>query len=77
MIKPEQITELTQLLSSLLVVDSTIAMSRIGTSRKNGNQRETVELVKEFLQLNPELQRGCLRYAERMRKGYRRVKEIA
>jgi len=52
-------------------------MSRIGTSRKDGNQKETVELVKEFLQLNPELQRGCLRYAERMRKGYRGVKGIA
>ena len=71
----EQIIELNKLLSSLLVVDGTIAMSKIGTSRKNGNQRETAEMVKEFLQLNPELQRGCLRYAERMRKGYRRVKE--
>jgi len=73
---PEQIVELNRLLASLLVVDSAIAMSKIGAPRKNGIQRETAELVKEFLQLNPELQRGCLRYAERMRKGYHKVKGI-
>jgi len=65
---PEQLAQLAKLLSSLLVVDSTIAMSR--TPQKDGSRRENVELLKEFLQLNPELQRGCLRYAERMRKGY-------
>jgi len=71
---PEQIVELNRLLASLLVVDSTIAMSKIGAPRKNDIQRETPELVKEFLQLNPELQRGCLRYAERIRKSYQKLK---
>ncbi len=67
---PEQLSELSRLLSSLLVVDGTIAMSKIGTSGKKDNQRETTELVKEFLQLNPELQRGALKYASKMRAGY-------
>ena len=70
MIRPEQIAELSKLLSSLLVIDTTIAMSKMGTSRGNGNQRETIELVKEFLELNPELQRGALKYAKEIRRKY-------
>jgi len=66
---PEQIVELNKLLSSLLMVDSTIVMSKIGT-RKNGARGETIELVKEFLQLNPELQRGALKYAREIRRKY-------
>jgi hypothetical protein len=65
-----EIVELNKLLASLLVVDSTIALSKISAPKENDSQRETIELVREFLQLNPELQRGCLKYAERMRKGY-------
>lgn len=71
--RAEQIAELNRLLSSLLVVDSTIAMSKIGTPRKNGNQRETIGMVKEFLQLNPELQRGALKYAREIRRKYQGI----
>ena len=70
MITSGQMTQLTQLLSSLLVVDSTIAMSRMGAYRRNGNQRERIELVKEFLSLPTPLQKGAIAYAKRMRGAY-------
>ena len=43
--------------------------------RSNGNPekpQEQAELLKKFKEFNPELQRGMLSYAERMRKGYKK-----
>ena len=36
------------------------------------NPGEETELLKKFKEFNPELQRGMLSYAERMRRGYRK-----
>ena len=44
-----------------------------GRSNDNSeNPNEEAELLKKFMEFNPELQRGMIAYAERMRKGYRR-----
>jgi len=43
---------------------------------KAGNPGES-ELIREFSQLNPEAQRGAIRYIKEMRKGYQKVKELA
>ena len=43
-------------------------------SRSNGNSenpKEQAELLKKFMEFNPDLQRGMISYAERMRKGYK------
>lgn len=37
-----------------------------------GNNGEQTELLKKFSELNPEAQRGAIRYVEKMRKGYRK-----
>jgi len=42
-------------------------------SRSNGNSenpKEEAELLKKFAELNPEAQRGAIRYIKEMRKGY-------
>ena len=43
--------------------------------RSNGNSKnpkEQAELLKKFMGFNPELQRGMISYAERMRRGYKK-----
>lgn len=41
--------------------------------RSNGNpQKPEAELIKKFMQLNPEAQRGAIHYVEEMRKGYKK-----
>ena len=42
-----------------------------------GNSGEESELLREFSRLNPEAQRGAIRYIKEMRKGYGKVKELA
>ena len=43
------------------------------TNPEGGNPGES-ELLREFKQLNPEAQRGAIRYIREMRKGYQKVK---
>jgi len=43
--------------------------------RSNGsseNPKEQAELLDKFLKLNPEAQRGAIRYIEEMREGYKK-----
>ncbi|GAI98976.1 unnamed protein product [marine sediment metagenome] len=43
--------------------------------RSNGNSenpKEQAELLDKFLKLNPEAQRGAIRYIEEMREGYKK-----
>lgn len=39
---------------------------------RGDNPGEQAELLKKFMEFNPELQRGMIAYAEKIRKGYQK-----
>lgn len=47
---------------------------KLKSNPEAGNPGEQAELLKKFMQLNPELQRGALKYASEMREGYKKSK---
>ena len=74
-----QINEIIQLAALVLLLGSITFLGKVFSPghRSNGNTQKPEgqgELVKKFMDFNPDLQRGMLSYAERMRKGYGKVK---
>ena len=77
MIRNHDFNQLVSLLAVVLVVDAGLVMSKTSSPRAEISapvkSKEDAELLKKFAQLNPELQRGVLRYAKGMRSGYKRT----
>ena len=74
MIGNHDFNQLVSLLAVVLVVDAGLVMSKTSSPKVEINPlvepKEEIELLRKFMEFNPELQRGMLSYAERMRKGY-------
>ena len=73
-----QINEIIQLAALVLLIGSVTFLGKVFSPghRSNGNPekpKEQDELVKKFMQLNPEAQRGAISYIEEMRKGYKKT----
>ena len=71
--------QLVSVLAFILVVDAGLVMSKAYSPKARISPpvepEEQGELVRKFKDFNPDLQRGMLSYAERMRKGYGKDKE--
>jgi len=72
-----QINEIIQLAALALMIGSVTFLGKVFSPgyRSNGNPQkpeEQAELIKKFMQLNPEAQRGAISYIEKMRKGYKK-----
>ncbi len=65
------------LLAALAVMLGTAySLDKISSPKPNpgvGNPGEQTELLKKFMELNPEAQRGVICYIEQMRKGYKNL----
>ena len=46
---------------------------KLKSNPEAGDPGEESELVKKFVELNPELQRGALKYASEMRESYEKT----
>jgi len=76
-----QINQIIQLTALALMIGSVTFLGKVCSPgyRSNGNSenpKEAAELLKKFMGFNPELQRGMISYAERMRKGYQKAKGL-
>jgi len=72
-----QINEIIQLAALALMIGSVTFLGKVFSPgyRSNGNPGKPEgqdELVKKFMELNPEAQRGTISYIEKMRKGYKK-----
>lgn len=67
-----QIVSLTAL-ALMLGMASYLGAAYSSKSKSNPGNPGERELLKEFSQLNPEAQRGAIRYIKEMRKGYRKT----
>ncbi|MBA7477661.1 hypothetical protein ES707_13075 [subsurface metagenome] len=72
-----QINEIIQLAALVLMMGSVTFLGKVfPPGRSNGNPGkppEQAELLKKFAELNPEAQRGAIRYIDEMRKGYKKL----
>jgi len=72
-----QVNEIIQLAALALMIGSAAFVGKVFSPgyRSNGNPQKPegqTELLKKFMEFNPELQRGMISYAERIRKGYQK-----
>ena len=67
------VDQLTSFISLLLMLGmaSYLGSAYSPKSKSNPGTPGERELLKEFSRLNPEAQRGAIRYIKKMRKGYR------
>lgn len=68
-----QIVSLTALVLMLGMASYLGAASSPKSKSNPGNPGGQTELLREFSQLNPEAQRGAIRYIKKMRKGFQRT----
>ncbi|MBA7506505.1 hypothetical protein ES706_05196 [subsurface metagenome] len=71
---PEQIANLAVL---GIVLSTTYSLNKVSSPKvktRPPNPSEQAELLDKFLKLNPEAQRGAIRYIEEMRMGYKKKK---
>ena len=71
-----QINEVIQLAALAVMTKAAYSLGKaFSPGRGNGNSenpKEESELLKKFMEFNPELQRGALKYASEMREGYKK-----
>jgi len=70
-----------QLAALAVITNAAYSLGKLcSPGRSNGNPGkppEQTELLRKFAELNPEAQRGAIRYIKEMRKGYKKVKGLA
>ena len=69
-----QIDQIVNLAALALMLNTGFALDKACSpkSKSNPGNPEESELLKEFSQLNPELQHGVLKYASEIREGYKK-----
>ena len=70
------IDQLTSFIALALMLGMASSLGAAYSPKSNpgaGNPGEKTQLLKKFMQLNPEAQRGAISYIEEMRKGYKKT----
>ena len=73
-----QINQIVQLAALALLIGSAVFLGKVcspgySSTGSNHEPEGQTELLREFSRLNPEAQRGAIRYIEEMRKGYQKT----